>query len=287
MTPLEQLETALVSPFAVSGITVKLNALFGSTGQNSTYVRSLLHIEARDLKFTDEPDGAKKAVFDVLATSFGDNGQLVDQIGKTYTLTVKPEIYKKILADGFVYHFKFPVKRPGAYQYRVAIRDAQGERLGSASQFIEVPDLQKNRLTLSSIVLENLTAEEYEKTREPGSPTVPTDPMTDTALRRAKLGSVLRYALEIYNAKLNPSKQPGLRTKIRVFRDGKLILDGQQKPFEMLGQTDMLHLRTFGAISIGKLMEPGDYILQIIVTDVLAKTKQQIATQFLQFEVVE
>ena len=286
MTPLAQLETALISPFAVSGITLRLNALFGSTGQNSPYVRSLLHVEASDLKFADETDGAKKAVFDVLATSFGDNGQLIDQIGKTYTLIVKPEVYAKILAEGFVYHFKFPVKKPGAYQYRVAIRDVQSERLGSASQFIEVPDLKKNRLTLSSIVLENLTPDEYKKTWELDSPYVPTDPMTDTALRRVKLGSVLRFALEIYNAKLNPLKQPSLQTKLRVFRDGKLVLDGQQKPFEMLGQTDMQNLRTFGAISIGNQMEPGDYILQVVVTDALAKIKQQIATQFVQFEVV-
>jgi hypothetical protein len=41
----------------------------------------------------------------------------VDQIGKSYTLIVKPETYKKMIGEGFVYHFTFPVK-PGAYQYQ-------------------------------------------------------------------------------------------------------------------------------------------------------------------------
>ena len=54
----------------------------------------------------------------------------------------------------------------------------------------------------------------------------------------------------------------------------------------MRGQTDMEHLKTAGAIAIGDKMPPGDYILQVIVTDPLAKVKQQIATQVVQFEVV-
>jgi hypothetical protein len=266
---------------------LRLNTLFGSNEQTSLYVRSLLHIEASDLKFTDDADGAKKAVFDVLATSFGDNGQLVDQIGKTYTLTVKPEIYPKILADGFVYHFKFPVKKPGAYQYRVAMRDVQGERLGSASQFIEVPNLKKKRLSLSSIVIENLSAEEWKAMAMANPAQINSDPMMDTALRRVNLGTILRYGFEIYNAKLDAAKQPKLSTRIRIFRDGKIILDGKQTAIELRGQTDFAHIKSSGAVSIGTQMLPGDYILQIITTDELADKKKQIATQFIQFEVVE
>ena len=285
-TPTAQLENALVSPFAVNGINLRLNALFGNDAKNVPFVRSLLHVNASDLKFTDAENGKKRAVFDVLAMSFGDNGQIVDQLAKNYTITLKPEGYKKIVADGFVYHFIFPVKKAGAYQYRVAIRDSQGGQVGSASQFIEVPDLKKKRLTVSSIVLENVSADAWRR-EEAGTPQpVGSDPMTDTALRRVRAGSVLRYGFEVYNAKLDQAKQPRSSMRIRVFRDGKQILDGANKPIELRGQTDFQHLKASGAIALGKQMLPGDYILQIIVTDELAKAKQQIATQFVQFEVV-
>ena len=59
------------------------------------------------------------------------------------------------------------------------------------------------------------------------------------------------------------------------------------KPFDATGQTDMAHLRFFGGLAIGSQMEPGDYILQIIVTDNYGKQKRQLASQFVQFEVVE
>jgi VWFA-related protein len=286
-TPVEQLHRALVSPFAINGVTLRLNALFGSDENNRPFVRSLLHIDAADLTFDDGPDGSKKASFDVLAMSFGDNGQPVDLLGKSYTLTVKPEQLKRLSEEGFVYQFVFPVKRPGPYQYRVAIRDSSGTKVGSASQFIDVPDLKKKRLTASSILLETLTADEWKARSDPNAAVVPSSAATDTAIRRVRVGSVLRYGYEIYNAKLDKAKLPKLSTRVRVFRDGKLVLDGEPKPYDVAGQTDLQHLKFVGALAIGAQMEPGDYVLQIIVIDELTGSKPKTATQFVQFEVVQ
>lgn len=280
-----QLREALLSPFAVNGITLRLNSLFGSSGERELYVRSLLHIDANDLRFKDEKDGKKTCSFEVLATSFGPDGQLVDQIGKTYTVTVPAEIYARVLSDGIVYHFKFPATKAGAYQYRVAIRDSLAGNLGAASQFVEVPNLGGGSLTLSSIVLEEMSLGEFRNSFAVGN-TVKTDPMRDTSLRRIQVGRVYRYSLEIYNAQLDTAKTPGLETRIRVFREGKLILDGPPKPFDTAGQTDMAHLRFVGGLSIGSEMEPGDYVLQLIVADNFGKAKRRVASQFVQFEVV-
>jgi VWFA-related protein len=287
LSPVQQIVNALTSPFAVNDISLRLNTLFGNEKQSS-FVRSLLHVNARDLKFTDQPDGSKKAVFDVLAISFGENGTIVDQIAKTYTLQVKDEAYRKIMSDGFVYHFTFPVKKPGAFQYRVAIRDSETQKVGSANQFVEVPNLKKNRLTISGIILENLTADQWKKSMNGQPPVEPKDapdPMTDTSLRRFKRGTVLRYGFEIYNAKLDAAQKPQITTQVRIFRDGKSLLDGKSVPLDMSGQTDLQRLKSVGAMSLGGEMQAGEYILQIVVTDSLAKQKRQIATQFIQFEI--
>lgn len=288
-TPAQQILKAISSPFAAGGITLKLNTLFGKTTQNVPFVNSLLYVEAKDLKFTDAPDGAKKAVFDILALSFGENGAITDQISKTYTLTVKSDMYEKIMKEGFVYHFLFPIKKPGAYQMRVAIRDTINSNVGSANQFIEVPDLKKGRLTLSGIVLENMTEKQWSDLQTITSTPQQrgTDPMQDTSLRRFKRSTVLRYATEIYNAKLDQAKTPNLNTQIRVFRDGKLILNGKPIPFSLEGQTDFGKLNFMGALALGGGMEAGDYVLQIIITDNLQKNKRKLATQWVQFEIVE
>ena len=285
LPPIYQLRKALMSPFAVNGISLRMNALFGSASSGS-YVRSLLHIPASDLKFKDEPDGSKKVQFDVWAASFGDNGTVIDQITKTYNVSIPPGSYKKVLDEGILYHFMFPVKKPGGYQYRVAIRDVQGGKVGSASQFIQVPDVKKGRLTASSIVIENVPLQVWAKLMDPNGGEVRSTSFMDTALRQVKLGSILRYGFEVYNAKLDQSRKPLLETKLRVFLDGKLILDGEPMPVDLRGQTDMQRIAVAGAMNLGDKMLPGDYIFQVIITDRLAKSKNAVTSRHVQFEAV-
>ena len=292
----QQLLSALTSPFGVNGIALRLNTLYGNDAKQGNFVSSFLHVNARDLKFTEEADGSKKVVFDVLAVSFGANGTADAQISKTYTLTVKDEAYRKLLNEGFVYSFTFPVKKAGAYQYRVAIRDTQTQKVGSANQFIEVPNLKKNRLTVSGLVLENMTAAQWQRSfaNSPTAANKPNDkventidPVAATSLRRFKRGTVLRYGYEVYNAKIAAGQQPSLTTQLRMFRDGKMIFEGKQIPLDVSGQTDLQRIKSTGAVNLGSGMLAGDYVLQIIVTDALAKAKSKITTQFVQFEIVE
>ena len=294
LTVAQQIQTALTSPFAVNDVALRLNTLFGNE-KSGSFVRSLLHVNAKDLKFTDDADGTKKAVFDVLAVSFGDTGAIADQISKNYTLKVNADEYQKILKNGFVYYFTFPVKKAGAYQYRVAILDTQSSKVGSANQFIEVPNLKKNRLTTSGIILENLTVVQWQKALNAPANSISnaanqvdaTDPLTDTSLRRFKHGTILRYAFEIYNAKLNAANKPDLSMQVKVFRDGKPLLEGKITPVDLSGQTDLERVKSVGAINLGTEMTTGEYILQVIVTDNLAKEKSRVSTQFVQFEIQE
>ena len=284
-TPLQQILKPLTSPFTASEINLKLNALFGKDDKNNSFIDSFLHIDAKDLKFTDAPDKSKQATFDVLAISYGENGAIVDQVGKNFSITVKAENYQKILNEGLVYNFVFPIKKPGAYQMRVAIRDAANAKVGSASQFIEVPDLKKEGLTRSGIVLENLTEAQWKAENSSQiSGKRQTNLMMDTSLRRFKRGTILHYSAEIYNAKLDQSRNPQMNTQIRIFRDGKLILDGKPNPFKSEGQNNAGKQNFAGAIALGNEMKPGDYILQIVVIDNLAKSKRKPATQWVQFE---
>ena len=159
-----------------------------------------------------------------------------------------------------------------------------------------LPNLKKGVLTISSLILDNLTEAKWKSlaNNTPFSPAVgdgaeadATDPLNDTALRTFKPGTVLRYGYEIYNAKLNNAKQPNLSAKVRVFRDGKIILDGRETAVELNGQADLERIKASGALSLNKNMTPGDYVLQVIVTDHRADAKRNLASQFIQFEIRE
>ena len=288
LTPQQKLETAMASPFTTNGITLRLNALFANEPRSGSYIKSLLHLDANDLNFSEEADKTRKATFEILVKSFGDNGVPVDQVMRSYTVTLNEESFHRLRDEGIVYHVIFPVKKPGAYQYRVAVRDPATDRVGTASQFLEIPDLKKKGHALSSIVLDAYSTAEWERlaAADPAGALPPANSLGDTSLRKFKQDSVIRYGFEIYNPQLGPNKKPSVSTKIRVFRDGQLVLDGKMLPLEMQGQTDMARLRSIGVVSFGKGTPPGEYILQVIAYDDLAKKNRQAVTQYVQFEIV-
>ncbi len=285
----QNLLNALMSPFAVNEIPVRMNTLFGSNGPQGSYVRSLLHVTARDLTFTDGQNGTKIAVFDVLAVGFGDNGQAVDQLSKTYTLTMNKDRYEEFIKKGFVYDFAFPIKKPGGYQLRVALRDTKSNKVGSASQFVEVPNLKKNRLTLSGAALENTTFEMWQQrnTATAVAASGDTNPLMDTALRQFKKGTVLNLGFMIFNAKTDASKKPNLGSQTRLFKDGVPVFQGEILPVSMNHQADMKAINFLTSLSLGTSISPGDYVLEIAITDNLAKGKYKAVSQYIQFEVQE
>jgi len=72
-----------------------------------------------------------------------------------------------------------------------------------------------------------------------------------------------------------------------LFHDGKEIFSGRELPYDSSGQSDLQRLPTGGALQLGTSMGPGEYVLQMIVTDLLADKKHRIATQWMDFQIVK
>ncbi len=284
-----RLENALTSPFAVNDIALRLNSLFGSNAIDGSYIRSLIHFRPQDLTVTDNSSGGKEITLDVLAVAFGDNGNAVDHLSKTVKFTIRKDAYPTFLKNGFVVDFLFPIKKPGAYQLRVAIRDHASKKVGSANQFVEIPDLKKKRLTLSSAALEDLTLDAWQR-RNSGGVFDPAEghskALNDTAVRQFKRGTVLNYALSAFNAKSIAGK-PDLTSQARLYLNGKMIFDGKPIPVVPGRRSDASVVYFNSSLSLGTEMPLGDYVMQITVTDNNSRDKQRTAIQFIQFEIVE
>jgi hypothetical protein len=172
---------------------------------------------------------------------------------------------------------------------RIAVRDATSKRVGSASQFIEVPNLNENRLTLSSLVITGLeTKKGEERSQAQGAVEEAANPQAGPSVRRLRGGMTLRYVYTIYNAQLDrQTRQPQLQTQVHLFQDGREVYTGKPTSYEMGEQSNPKRLRAGGRIQLGKDAQPGEYILQIVVTDLLAKEKYRAATQWIDFEITK
>lgn len=291
LTASQSILNALTSPFAVNDISLRLNALFLAGDKKSLFLRSYLHVDAGDLKFVREADGTYKTTFTLLAMSFGDNGVPVDEYGKSYVVHIKEDAYKRVLQKGFVYDFTFPVKKPGGYQVRVAFHDSLGNKVGSANQFVDIPNLKKNRLALSGIILEGMRFDQWQKLATGASSydeiKKETDVLTDSSLRQFRSGTVLRFGYDVYNPRIDAAGNPNLTAQIRIFYEGKIIYEGQPAAIRGSRKDAGGSITVTGSARLGDKMPAGDYALQIIAIDNLAKEKRKTAEQFVQFEIVE
>lgn len=293
----EQLSAALQSPFTSGDVRLRLTSIFGNDAQTGSFVRSIMHLDARDLTFVSEADGWHRTVVDVVAITFDDNGRISDQVNRTEMIRVRGAGYTAALQNGLVYPLSVPVRQPGAYQLRVAVRDSATARTGSANQFVEVPDLRRDRLTLSGLVAlgtnrpPQTPASSLAPTASPqttGGAVETTNIQASPAVRRFHTGMFLDYGYEIYNARLDrASRRPQLTTQVRLFRDGQQIFAGQPLPFDAGAQTDLRRLSAGGRLVLGTELTPGEYVLQVIVTDALvSNARQRAATAWVDFEIV-
>jgi VWFA-related protein len=283
----EKIIAALKSPFTAADIPLRLTALYYQDEKEGTLLKSLLHIDAAKLSFTEEADGFHKAVFDLVAVNYGENGQPVDQISKTYTIRLRSETYERILKDGFVYIFNIPIKNAGPCQIRVVVRDKASDKVGSASQFMKLPDIKEDRLTLSGIVITGSEANRPTTTAVSPEEEVVAQNLIP-ALRRLRQGMVLNYSYHIYNAQIDRATQrPNLKSQIKLYHNGREIFAGPEKPFDITGQKDLKKLLANGRLLLGTEMAPGEYVLQITITDELGKENHRKNQQFIDFEILK
>jgi VWFA-related protein len=285
----QQLYDVLASPLSSGDISLRLTSLFGDDARTGLFVRSLINIDPREITFTDERDGWKKLALDVAAVTFGENGKIVGEFNRTHTIRIGPDTFRHVEANGLYYTADVPVEKPGAYQLRFVVRDAASKRVGSASQYVEVPDLKKQQLALSGIVLTEADPQ--------GAPQLPPAASAEAALapnvspagvavRRFRPGALLSFAHLIYNPRLAPStRQPQLTTQLRVFRDGKEIFTGKETPFDIGRQLASTRFSNDGTLRLRPDAPPGDYVLQIVVNDTLPGERRRTATQWIDFEV--
>ncbi len=279
---------AIAAPLPIAGLDLSLTAYFVNTPAGGNTVRSFFHIDGRDIKFTDDAAGTKKAVFDVVAVTLNEKNAVVDEFNKGHTLRVPADAVDTLKRNGLIYSTDVPIKKPGTYTFRIAIRDSASRLIGSAGQPVDIPDLKRSDLVLSGLIVSGVDGE--------GKFQIPAGPQGDKAfapveseaipeVRRFTRGAFIAYAYTVYNAKTDSTGKAKLMVQVNLFKDGKMIVEGPKQPADLKDQADRLRINDFGYLRLGT--QPGDYALQVIVTDTLASGKKATSSQWVDLEVTE
>jgi VWFA-related protein len=275
--PEDRLNKALSSPFGANELTVRMASLFANDPARGSLLRTFVVVDAKDLTFAEEPDGTHVAKLDISSALFAGNGALLNRQDQNATLRLRGQPYERALREGVVYGIDLPLKQAGAFQLRIAVRDSASQKIGAAGQFVQAPNVSDGQLALSDVLLyaqgANATA------------TVSDELQTSLVLRRFHQGASLVFGYTIYNAALDKKTHaPRLLTQTVVFRDSVKIYSSDRLPVTATDQTDLKRIATGARLQLGPALTPGEYVVQIVVEDLVSK---RMVTQVTQFEVVK
>ena len=156
---------------------------------------------------------------------------------------------------------------------RVAARDEKSGRVGSALEWVVIPDLTTKQLTLSSLLLGGQVLEKTSNNEGAAQVQLSVD-------HRFARASRLGYWIFVYNAKRDAAGNPSLTVKSEIKRDGKLIVAGPPRTIKN-GSPDPDRIAFGDELSL-KVLSSGKHELLVTIVDLVAGTS---IVQSVEFEV--
>jgi VWFA-related protein len=251
-TPDTELRDALGDFYPTTGLPTLLSLTYLNTPANGLVVTSSIEILGT---------GAQGATIKLAGVVLNDKGK----IASSFKNQLNIDAPKSGGSDSIFYNHHTPLA-PGIYQFRVAARDEKTGRVGSAIQWIVIPDLTKSQLTLSSVLLGGQVLEDK------STPHVQLS-VDHTFLRTSQLG----YWVFVYNAKRDANGKPQITVQTQVLRDGHAVLSLQKKVSNAGPDLERI---PFGEELALKTLIPGKYDLKVTVTDGIAGTSTSQVADF-------
>ena len=262
-----QMMAAVQSLFNKSDVRVKMTAWYRRTRNGRTFVHNLLYIDPRDVTFRTDLFGVHYAALDLYVLASGYEADPLASEGKHITIDVNDEQMKKVMAEGLLLELDVPVKHAGAYQVRASVLDNLSRATGSAGQYIDIPDLKKQRLALTTPVIDDGVAPAENRFNDKAA-----------AVREFRAGSRLAFAFRI-----EADKGAGnYDTRVQLYREQTPILGD---PLKVRASGDGGR-EVRGELRLSKTLPPGQYYLQATASELASKNPRS-ASSWIEFELVQ
>ena len=275
--PLERplvIEQAIDGATTGTGMRVRIAPVFVGFSSGKPVVDVTLHADGAAFSVLRDGKGMHHLSTEVRLAVYGDNGAVSGPPGKGYSFELSAENYEKARRNGLTFTARLNLPRPGGYEFRGTVADGLSDVIGSAMYFVDVPAPNHGGIALTGIVLkdESITeaAQSEIATRPPGV---------------FKAGVPLAFSYGILGAAVGPAKESRVRVSSRVFATGRMVYQGL--PMDLNFTAGPAELRQVsGKINLDQKLSPGEYVIEVEATDLLAKDgAPRTAMQYITFEV--
>jgi VWFA-related protein len=270
----DEIREVLKAPNPINSLPTQVGLAFLDVPGKGLIVAALTQIDSQYISF-DQTGNKQTATIDVVGVFMNDQGKTAASFGEHLSIIADPSAASQALQPNVTYNYQAQLQ-PGLYQVRVATRDNKNRRMGSAMQWIEIPDLTARRLSLSSLLLGGMTKDVARLKGDPAAVAMPHMSVDHSFTQTSKL----RFLTYIYNAARGASDAPpDLAVQVQILLDNQPVFTTPLHKMTTEGAQDLAHL-PYGAEIPLEGISPGRYVLQISVIDRIAKTSASQRTTF-------
>jgi VWFA-related protein len=270
-----KLREMITAPYPERALPILMSVDYYDIAGKGPTLSTAVQIPAEFLSFSEQADGKIQATIDLSGVYLDEKGVVKNSfLQRVVTTAPSLEAAKSELGEiTFTYPARLP---PGLYQVRAAARDEKSGRAGSAYSWIEIPDLEKKQLAMSSVLLGERTQPKVANVSDSNF----TSPVALSASHRFKRDSTLRFLVFAYNTVPSPADQkPDIAVQVQVIRDDQPVITTAVRKITAEGVMDLTRLPYAAEIPMSDLL-PGRYLLQVTIIDRVAKQSTTRQTHF-------
>jgi GWxTD domain-containing protein len=272
----KDLEEVVTTKVRYNLLPFDVRADFVRVTSDTVLVPVMVQIRKKNVTYVNK-DGIERGTLNI----FGRVTTLTGRIAQTFEETVQDdepaELLPKVLENASVYWKALPL-RPGRYRFDIVVKDVNGDRMGTWSRGILVPDMSDDKgLTSSTLILADVMEKVPSKSVGAGmfvlgsTKVRPRMDAADGTPAKFKRDQKLNFWMQVYNLGVNDqSKKSSANFEYDIVNSTtkKPVLHTVETTDQLGNAGDQVTLEK--SMSLASL-EPGMYELTVKVNDNISK----------------
>jgi GWxTD domain-containing protein len=239
-----------------------------------------IQVKNKDITFVSK-DGIQRGTVNIFGRVTGLTGKIAQTFEDTVQVDVPNELLEKTQEHSSLYWKALPL-RPGRYRFDVVVKDVNGDRVGTWSRGVLVPEYNEDKLASSSLILADHMEKVPAKSIGAGNFVIgqtkfayPHLELADGKPASFKRDQRMNLWLQVYNLQADgKTNKPSAKIEYEIINiaNNQAVLHSSESTESMGNLGDQMTLEKSLALSG---FQPGVYRLTVKVDDNISK--QQIA----------
>jgi 5-hydroxyisourate hydrolase-like protein (transthyretin family) len=253
---------------------------FVKVTEDTVLVPVTVQVKNRDITFVNK-DGVQRGTVNIFGRVTGLTGRIAQTFEDTVQVDVPAELLEQQQTHSSLYWKAIPL-RPGRYRFDVVVKDVNGDRVGTWSHGVAVPEFNEDKLASSSLILADNLEKVATKNVGAGAFVIGQTKIVHPKVEPAdgkpatyKQTQRMNLWMQVYNLQMDEkTKKPSAKIEYDIVNvaDNKPVLHSSENTDSMGNLGDQMTLEKSLALNS---FQPGVYKLTVKVDDNVSK--QQIS----------